>query len=54
MDPPRQTSHHPIRRSMMQDYEAIITGQREKLEAQFVENVGKLLGAKVVIEGIPQ
>jgi|YNPNPStandDraft_1061719.scaffolds.fasta_scaffold18982_3 carbon monoxide dehydrogenase subunit G len=38
---------------MKRVYEAIIKGQREKLEAQFVENISRVLGAKVVIEGLP-
>jgi len=33
--------------------ESIIKGQRAKLEVQFVANVGSVLGAKVVIEGLP-
>lgn len=35
---------------MKRIYEAIIKGQRAKMETQFVENVGKGLGTKVVIE----
>ncbi|MGQ9654288.1 MAG: CoxG family protein [Thermodesulfobacteriota bacterium] len=38
---------------MKRVYEAIIKGQREKLEAQFVENIARALGARVVIEGLP-
>ena len=39
---------------MKRIYESIISGQRAKLEAQFVANVEKVLGAKVVIEGMPK
>jgi len=35
---------------MKRIYEAIIKGQRAKMETQFIENVGKGLGTKVVIE----
>ena len=35
---------------MKRIYEAIIKGQRKKIETQFVENVGKGLGTKVVFE----
>jgi carbon monoxide dehydrogenase subunit G len=31
-------------------YEAIIKGQREKMEAEFVDNVSRVLGAPVVVE----
>jgi len=37
---------------MKRIYESIIRGQREKLEAKFVENVARVLGAKVVIQGV--
>jgi carbon monoxide dehydrogenase subunit G len=39
---------------MKRIYESIISGQRAKLEAQFVANVEKVLGAKVIIEGLPK
>lgn len=35
---------------MKRIYEAVIKGQRAKMETQFIENVGKGLGTKVVIE----
>jgi len=35
---------------MKRIYEAIIKGQRAKMETQFIENVGKGLATKVVIE----
>jgi len=38
---------------MKRIYESIIKGQQAKLEAQFVANVEKVLGAKVLIEGLP-
>jgi len=38
---------------MKRIYESIIGGQRAKLEAKFVENVERVIGAKVVIEGMP-
>jgi len=39
---------------MKRIYESIIRGQREKLEAQFVANVAKVLGAKIVIENLQE
>jgi hypothetical protein len=39
---------------MKRIYEAIINGQRAKIESQFVANVGKALGAPMKIEGLPQ
>jgi hypothetical protein len=39
---------------MKRIYESIIGGQRAKLESQFVANVGKVMGAPIVIEGLPQ
>ncbi len=36
---------------MKRIYEAIISGQRAKLESQFVQNVEKALGSRVTIEG---
>ena len=40
---------------MKRIYELIsISGQRAKLESQFVANVEKVIGAKVVIEGLPK
>jgi carbon monoxide dehydrogenase subunit G len=39
---------------MKRIYESIISGQRAKLESQFVANVEKVLGAEVVIEGMPK
>lgn len=39
---------------MKRIYEAIINGQRAKIESQFVANVGKALGAPMKIEGPPQ
>ncbi len=56
-DGPNQTKvHFQIRADavgqMRRIYESIIKGQRAKLEAQFVANVEKVLGANVVIEGL--
>jgi hypothetical protein len=31
-------------------YDAIIRGQRKKLESEFISNVGKILGGEVVEE----
>jgi carbon monoxide dehydrogenase subunit G len=51
--PNRTKVHFQIRADAMGQmrriYESIINGQRAKLEAQFVANVGKVLGTKVVL-----
>jgi len=39
---------------MRRIYESIISGQRAKLESQFVANVGKAMGVPIVIEGLPK
>jgi carbon monoxide dehydrogenase subunit G len=39
---------------MRRIYESVISGQRAKIESQFVANIGKVMGANIVIEGLPQ
>ncbi|MBM4330656.1 MAG: hypothetical protein FJ117_05410 [Deltaproteobacteria bacterium] len=39
---------------MKRIYEAVISGQRAKIESQFVANIGKALGTSITIEGFSE
>jgi len=53
-DPGYFQIHADAMGQMKRIYGSIISGQRAKLETQFVANVEKVIGAKVVIEGLPK